>query len=568
MFTINSAYFKSFITIFFISIFNININCCCSCKKKQNASSSSEIQLIDKQKNNMPNIKNEIQNKHIEKLNINNEKIIDNTDKNNLNKSNNNDVKNENFNNKYNSQQLISHRLGEKFPWPPRVGLDNIGATCYMNATLQCLCQIEEFASYFKYDKHVNEVIDKYTKNKNNSLTASFKILVEKIWPDEAMNVKSDNRHFSPNEFKQKISKMNQLFQGAQANDAKDLVNFIIMTLHEELNHVDDVNNFAPQNNLIYSNQIEYLFQVFYQDYQRTFRSKISELFYAITKTHTKCLYCNDDQYNFQAYFFLVFPLEEVRKHAINNIYQNNMNQTNMNMNNFNMNNFNMMNPNFNHIQMNNIGMGFNPQVNNFNNMMNFNGNFGFNNNNAIAQMNNFQMMNQNMQFNNMNINPQNMIKLMNLNNNIVTIMDCFNYNQKIDKFTGSNQIYCKNCNQMTDANYCTYLTTAPKILILLLNRGTGIQFKVKLEFSQMLDISNYVSQNNGGVKYRLIGVITHLGENGQGGHFIAHCKSPIDNEWYTYNDAIVTKIEENEFQTKIINLGMPYLLFYKRIDN
>ena len=61
MFTINSAYFKSFITIFFISIFNININCCCSCKKKQNASSSSEIQLIDKQKNNMPNIKNEIQ---------------------------------------------------------------------------------------------------------------------------------------------------------------------------------------------------------------------------------------------------------------------------------------------------------------------------------------------------------------------------------------------------------------------------------------------------------------------------------------------------------------------------
>ena len=569
MFTINLAYFKSFITIFFISIFNININCCCSCKKKQNASSSSEIQLIDKQKNNMPNIKNEIQNKHIEKFNINNKKINDNTDKNNINKSNNNDIKNEKFNNKYNSQQLISYRLNEIFQWPPRVGLDNIGSTCYMNATLQCLCQIEEFASYFKYDKHVNEVIDKYTKNKNNSLTASFKILVEKIWPDEAMNVKSDNRHFSPNEFRKKIADMSPLFKNIGANDAKDLVNFIIMTLHEELNQVDDVNNFAPQNNLICSNQIEYLFQVFYQDYQRTFRSKISELFYAITKTHTKCLNCNDDQYNFQAYFFLVFPLEEVRKHAINKIFQNNMNQMNMNMNNFNMNNFNMMNPNFNQMQMNNMNIGFNPQFNNFNNMINFNGNFGFNNNNAMAQMNNnFQMMNQNMQFNNMNINPQNMIKLMNLNNNIVTIMDCFEYNQKLDKFEGSNQIYCSNCKIMANANYCTYLTTEPKILILLLNRGTGLQFKVKLEFSQMLDISNYVSQKGNGVRYQLIGVITHLGENGQGGHFIAHCKSPIDNEWYTYNDAIVTKIEENEFQTKIINLGMPYLLFYKRIDD
>ena len=189
MFTINSAYFKSFITIFFISIFNININCCCPCKKKQNASSSKEIQLIDEQNNNMTNIGNEIQNKHKEKLNINNEKIVDNTNKNNINKSNNNDVKNEKFNNKYNSQQLIQHRLNEIFPWPPRVGLDNIGATCYMNATLQCFCQIEEFASYFKYDKYINEVIEKHAKNKKHSLTTSFKILVDKIWPDEAMNV-------------------------------------------------------------------------------------------------------------------------------------------------------------------------------------------------------------------------------------------------------------------------------------------------------------------------------------------------------------------------------------------
>ena len=566
MFTINSAYFKSFITIFFISSFNTNINCCCSCKKKHNASSSKEIQLIDEQNNNMPNIKNEIQNKHIEKLNINNEKIVDNTDKNNINKSNNNYVKNEKFNNKYNSQQLIPHRLNEKFPWPPRVGLDNIGSTCYMNATLQCLCQIEEFASYFKYDKYINEAIKKCKKENKDSLTASFKILIDKIWPDEAMNVQSDKRHFPPNEFKDKISAMNPLFQGAQANDAKDLVNFIIMTLHEELNHGDDVDNFVPQNISLYGDQRQRTFQAFfYQDYQRTFRSKISELFYAISETQTKCLICKNSQYSFQAYFFLVFPLEEVRKHAINKIYQNNMNQMMMNMN-----NFNMMNPNFNHMQMNNIGMGFNPQFNNPNNLMGFNNNFGFSNNNNFNAMmpmnNNFQMMNQNMQFNNMNMNNPNMIKLKNLDNNIVTIMDCFEYNQKVDMFEGSNQIYCTNCRQTANANYFTSLTTAPKILILLLNRGTGIQFKVKLEFTEILDISNYVSQKGNGVKYQLIGVITHFGPSGQSGHFIAHCKSPINNEWYTYNDSIVSKIEN--FQKNVIDLGMPYLLFYKRIDN
>ena len=34
------------------------------------------------------------------------------------------------------------------FDYAPRVGLANIGATCYMNATLQCFCQILEFASF------------------------------------------------------------------------------------------------------------------------------------------------------------------------------------------------------------------------------------------------------------------------------------------------------------------------------------------------------------------------------------------------------------------------------------
>ena len=61
----------------------------------------------------------------------------------------------------------------------------------------------------------------------------------------------------------------------------------------------------------------------------------------------------------------------------------------------------------------------------------------------------------------------------------------------------------------MANANYCTYLTTAPKILILLLNRGIGIKKKKKMEFTEFLDISNYVSQNNGNdVNYQLIGVI------------------------------------------------------------
>ena len=85
----------------------------------------------------------------------------------------------------------------------------------------------------------------------------------------------------------------------------------------------------------------------------------------------------------------------------------------------------------------------------------------------------------------------------------------------------------------MSSAEYRTNLTTTPKILILLLNRGFGTQFKIKLEFCTELDITNYVSKKTGNIKYKLIGVITHLGDNNENGHFIAHCLSPIDNCWY-----------------------------------
>jgi ubiquitin C-terminal hydrolase len=81
---------------------------------------------------------------------------------------------------------------------------------------------------YFKYNPRI------INDNRKDTLTYSFKLLINKLWPDDSSNDNYDC--FSPYEFKDKISKMNPLFSGIGANDAKDLVNFIIMQLHDELN--------------------------------------------------------------------------------------------------------------------------------------------------------------------------------------------------------------------------------------------------------------------------------------------------------------------------------------------
>ena len=148
--------------------------------------------------------------------------------------------------------------------------------------------------------------------------------------------------------------------------------------------------------------------------------------------------------------------------------------------------------------------------------------------------------------------------------NNTVTISECFFYNQKSEHFTGDNKNYCNICKQLSDAIYTTRIFVSPIILILILNRGKDNKYDVKIDFTETIDISQFVVQKDmPQITYNLYGVINHLGQSGPSAHFVASCKSPVDNKWYRYNDAIVTPI--NDIQSQVINFGTPYILFYRK---
>ena len=112
--------------------------------------------------------------------------------------------------------------------------------------------------------------------------------------------------------------------------------------------------------------------------------------------------------------------------------------------------------------------------------------------------------------------------------------------------------MYCNYSKRSCDSTMCTVLTTGPEILILLLNRGKGIEFNVKINFCEQLNLFNYIQYNNTGFNYKLIGVITHMGESGMGGLFISYCCDPLFGKWYKYNDAVVTPV--GDFQNEVIN--------------
>jgi len=146
----------------------------------------------------------------------------------------------------------------------------------------------------------------------------------------------------------------------------------------------------------------------------------------------------------------------------------------------------------------------------------------------------------------------------------IVTLYDCFMYNQKTDYFTGENKNYCNICRKLYDSQYTSKIFVSPNVLIMILNRGKGNIFKIKLDFQLTIDTTDFVIQKEKPrIKYNLYGVITHLGESGPNAHFVATCKSPVDNNWYRYNDALVDPVYD--FQKDIYDFGNPYILFYEK---
>ena len=219
-------------------------------------------------------------------------------------------------------------------------GLDNIGATCYMNATLQCFYHCKKLTKYFLDNKHLQDGIN----IKNNTITAEYINLVKEL------SKKDGKSSYAPYRFKEILSRENPLFKGIAANDSKDLILFLEQVLHKELT-LPELNIMSRKNKTfqpIDQTNENNVFNLFMNDFKEE-RSIMKDLFYFICKTKSNCLVCKNIVYNFQVNNFLIFPIEKTYYDSINqsnnNISVNNFNNQMINSLFYNtMQNMNLMN--------------------------------------------------------------------------------------------------------------------------------------------------------------------------------------------------------------------------------
>ena len=187
-------------------------------------------------------------------------------------------------------------------------GLNNVGLTCYMNSTLQCLLHIPELSFYFlniyEQFKTNHGTIIKKTESKGR-ISAEYFSMVKEIFTD-SHNWFGRNS-FSPRKFNDLISKLNPQFSKYESNDAKDLIIYLLQEMHEELNYFggEKLKIIPKCNQLSEANA----FNFFYEVNSKLNFSIISYLFWGIIKQTTFCLGCKKYLYNYQYYQYLSSPL-------------------------------------------------------------------------------------------------------------------------------------------------------------------------------------------------------------------------------------------------------------------
>ena len=197
--------------------------------------------------------------------------------------------------------EINSEKSMQELSKPGLIGLKNIGATCYMNATLQCFSNCPRFKNYLL------KLYKELESEKDSKYKISFALaeVLKNLWGI------LHHKYYAPENFKNIISELNPTFRGKAANDPKDLVLFIIQRIHTELNKEDPTIK-TNNNDNSYDFWAEYI--SFMNFYKRNNNSIITEEFHFYTNDMTTCSFCNTTINNVQTNNILFFPLEEVRK--------------------------------------------------------------------------------------------------------------------------------------------------------------------------------------------------------------------------------------------------------------
>ncbi|XP_034723883.1 ubiquitin carboxyl-terminal hydrolase 32 isoform X3 [Etheostoma cragini] len=221
----------------------------------------------------------------------------------------------------YDEQQLVIEVRNKDMSWPEEMsfiansskmdrhkvptekgatGLSNLGNTCFMNSSIQCVSNTKPLTDYFISGRHLYELNRTNPIGMRGHMAKCYGDLVMELWSGTQKNV-------APLKLRWTIAKYAPRFNGFQQQDSQELLAFLLDGLHEDLNRVHE----KPYVELKDSDgrpDWEVASEA-WENHLRRNRSIVVDLFHGQLRSQVKCKTCGHISARFDPFNFLSLPL-------------------------------------------------------------------------------------------------------------------------------------------------------------------------------------------------------------------------------------------------------------------
>ena len=189
------------------------------------------------------------------------------------------------------------------------VGLINLGNTCFINSSLQCLFHTKELTNYFLNNIYKKEINIQNNQGSRGKIAEGFAELLKEIQT-------TNSTKLNPINFLRTFFRVNQSLNAGIQHDAQEFLSILLDYLHEDLNRIDKKPYIQLEEQKENETDKE-ASERFWNSHKKREDSIIVDLFHGQFKSKIKCVTCCNISINYEPFIFLGLPIPEKKNRMI-----------------------------------------------------------------------------------------------------------------------------------------------------------------------------------------------------------------------------------------------------------